>query len=512
MDVPDNPDTTSHFPNEIIAEILENVVHTEFASMQDLIEPGHYASKWTLILSICRRWSEIALASPDIWSSIHLCWPRDIVITFLRRSQSAPLSVALNQDFVQDFLAAAFDDVPLDAGHTVLALGRMRKLNVEWNVRMGYGEFLLNITQAPAIDWQGSLALLSHFRSRNILFTPDTLMFVPESLRYANIGPADVGIHIIDFLSTTPVLHTLELEERIDDDSIPLPAGFTFPPNVPPTPLHSLKRLRIGWMQTEYLNQILPRISCPAVSHISLSIKRDEYSTVLESLPLSCIDDFRSSTALSIFGDPWNRFSTNPESPFIIHWTTPSATPGADPDAIEHRVEFNEWDAGEHRWDEMDHIFYDLTSDAYSCVHLTRLNLSITRLPYPTLLFKFLTPLVKLEELIVRVVHVAPLLVVLDPRNSDRPNLICPALIKIDLRKSAFEPSDLAEVLEEREARECGVKELKITIGEQLQEANVPVHDLQGLREIFDKIRGSVEVYEAEEGGWIANEHMEEVL
>ncbi|KAJ7467534.1 hypothetical protein FB451DRAFT_1258795 [Mycena latifolia] len=83
----------STLPNEIVSEIF---VH--FVPLYPLCPPIHGLESPTLLPHICRRWREIALATPALWRAISLTGYRDfhIVGSWLIRSRSLPLSLDMD--------------------------------------------------------------------------------------------------------------------------------------------------------------------------------------------------------------------------------------------------------------------------------------------------------------------------------------------------------------------------------------------------------------------------------
>ncbi|KAJ7467541.1 hypothetical protein FB451DRAFT_394297 [Mycena latifolia] len=83
-------------PNEIVSEIF---VH--FLPVYPLCPPINGLESPTLLTHICRRWREIALATPALWRAISLTGDQDLHIleSWLNRSRSLPLSLEMDTIF-----------------------------------------------------------------------------------------------------------------------------------------------------------------------------------------------------------------------------------------------------------------------------------------------------------------------------------------------------------------------------------------------------------------------------
>ncbi|KZS94938.1 hypothetical protein SISNIDRAFT_453103 [Sistotremastrum niveocremeum HHB9708] len=514
------PDLTLPLPTELLIEIFTLVTYTKFEDLQDLVEPDYYACRWGNILSTCRRWREVAIATPSLWTSIHLSWPRHVISTFLERNTGSHIDVALNEDILE----AAFDPVDGDGDGDddfPLALGRMERLNICWDPLIGYDEFLDVVHGLPHINWEGSLERFTALYSRNVAMRLNMVWLLPRNLRHVNIRCSDVSIHILNFLSSDLTLDTLILHEDLDDNSIPIPPNLIWDPNAPIVDLSLIKQLSIGWCHPEFFDMIYPRLTRPVTTELVFSINRHEFSTVLTSIPLSCLDFFRLSTSLSIHCDPHNRYSTTPTYPFIIQCS--ALDMGVGP----FHFNFNEWEGGENRSEELTHLYHELTTSQYSCNHLTSLNLSTTNLPYATILIKLFEPLISLHELIVRTLDVGPLFVALELRASASGVPLCPELVSLDIRKSQFNPWELLDVLRERHQLHLPnrkLKKLQLTVGAQFRAKDLrkpkksakrrknAKQRKEGLAVVFRELKNEVEDYNAEEGLWLSEEALEDVI
>ncbi|KAJ7360801.1 hypothetical protein DFH08DRAFT_931128 [Mycena albidolilacea] len=63
-----------------------------------------------LLLNICHAWSDIAIATPALWTAIHIIFPcasgvKDVLPIWLERSRNRPLSVLLEGKFDQDVVS-----------------------------------------------------------------------------------------------------------------------------------------------------------------------------------------------------------------------------------------------------------------------------------------------------------------------------------------------------------------------------------------------------------------------
>lgn len=96
-----------NLPNEIISEIF---IH--FLPVYPLCPPQTGLLSPTTLTHICRKWRDVALATPGLWRAILLCYESDNAIeqqvhtleTWLKRSGCCPLSIRMED----------FDDIPLD--------------------------------------------------------------------------------------------------------------------------------------------------------------------------------------------------------------------------------------------------------------------------------------------------------------------------------------------------------------------------------------------------------------
>ncbi|KAJ7493170.1 hypothetical protein B0H11DRAFT_951134 [Mycena galericulata] len=86
-------------PNEIVSEIFSHVLPV-YPGCPPAVSP-------TLLSSVCRKWREIALSTPNLWRAISITIPMDshifeskwrLLETWLARSRKSPLSINLADD------------------------------------------------------------------------------------------------------------------------------------------------------------------------------------------------------------------------------------------------------------------------------------------------------------------------------------------------------------------------------------------------------------------------------
>ncbi|KAI0345668.1 hypothetical protein BDW22DRAFT_1324337, partial [Trametopsis cervina] len=82
-------------PAEIISEIFRWVafVPTSKPRYTSIYSSSTACYTWVTILCVCRRWHEVAMATPDLWSLIEVAGNRKVIDTCLTRSKNALLDV-----------------------------------------------------------------------------------------------------------------------------------------------------------------------------------------------------------------------------------------------------------------------------------------------------------------------------------------------------------------------------------------------------------------------------------
>ncbi|KAI0036287.1 hypothetical protein K488DRAFT_82239 [Vararia minispora EC-137] len=89
----------SRLPDELISRILsyhaelEPHFHPDPANIPRLPygKPLPKRLGWIVSTHVCRRWREVALGTPWLWSNVTFCFGRDAATEFLRRSKNIPL-------------------------------------------------------------------------------------------------------------------------------------------------------------------------------------------------------------------------------------------------------------------------------------------------------------------------------------------------------------------------------------------------------------------------------------
>ncbi|KDQ49491.1 hypothetical protein JAAARDRAFT_42800 [Jaapia argillacea MUCL 33604] len=103
-------DITQQLPNEILSEIFWHLVK-ELST-----DPGR---RWLAITSVCHRWRDIALSSPELWSTIYII-PHSLapLSPWFERAKSTLLDVALGGSFVPDDVTLLADLISSHLNHT----------------------------------------------------------------------------------------------------------------------------------------------------------------------------------------------------------------------------------------------------------------------------------------------------------------------------------------------------------------------------------------------------------
>ncbi|KAJ7903856.1 hypothetical protein B0H13DRAFT_2663571 [Mycena leptocephala] len=146
-------------PNEIVSEIFLHFMppHPIFPPLNGLLSPA-------TLTQICRRWREVALAVPALWSTIELSdrripfeQHRHITENWLKRSRHCPLSIYLNHRHDDQKILSAL---------------------LPHRARLGYLKLTLSESQLPMIA-SGPMPLLRHLDLTLFSSTPFTFPEVP---------------------------------------------------------------------------------------------------------------------------------------------------------------------------------------------------------------------------------------------------------------------------------------------------------------------------------------------
>jgi len=131
----------STLPNEIVSEIF---IH--FLPDYPLCPPLSGILSPTVLTHICRKWREIALATPALWRAIPLDWilhdsaseaQLHVVEDWLRRSRCGPLSIRMDDDIYMS-------ETPVDKILETLLAQRARLEHIKLVFPVSY---LLNVTR-----------------------------------------------------------------------------------------------------------------------------------------------------------------------------------------------------------------------------------------------------------------------------------------------------------------------------------------------------------------------------
>ncbi|KAJ7089850.1 hypothetical protein B0H15DRAFT_274387 [Mycena belliarum] len=89
----------ARLPPEILADIFVKCVPVSIRKL-------HNDSSWLNIARVCSRWRSVALACPELWSTVIL-WPPTLTLVAMERSKLAPLIVRadLSKDYALDLVS-----------------------------------------------------------------------------------------------------------------------------------------------------------------------------------------------------------------------------------------------------------------------------------------------------------------------------------------------------------------------------------------------------------------------
>ncbi|KZS94991.1 hypothetical protein SISNIDRAFT_484506 [Sistotremastrum niveocremeum HHB9708] len=513
--------------------------------------PQEYAA--VLICLVCKRWREIALNTPRLWGQIHLGWPQATVSIYFERSGSSPLSLAINKRAVR---SGQFRQITTSLA-TTNTLHRITRVSIQWYAEMSsltwdyapispeilswtraildnkisvpnLSQFHLQIRddsiQVPTIENLAHLPLLTdvHFETISLKSTlPDPCRLTTVRAECSELK----SLEIVDFLASCPLLEDVTLRHKkvdhvtlasdprndinildiLSDSDEEGNANTAKPRELPeeiieyddppaPIDLRYLRKFSLGWCTTDFLENILRRVTFPEASHISLSIAREEGPTVLSSLPPTLREALPQSLALEIR-------SYRPDGTSLAFALTFKGLYSP-----RYSVTFNEF--------ESTHDFHNNVEPSEQRtlrIHETEdLFQELSKIPFVFLLFFMLTarclkdmeqdPINRLllqfrrvQLIHIHTVNADRLIEAL--RSRGKKIFPCPALKTLDIRNSGFDPANLKKVLQDREDWAVELSELKVTLDPKLRAWK---QNDQSASDVLEELDGC----EAEEGSW----------
>ncbi|KZT34288.1 hypothetical protein SISSUDRAFT_297374 [Sistotremastrum suecicum HHB10207 ss-3] len=117
---------------------------------------------------VCRRWRDIALNTPRLWSQIHLSWPDCAVSTYFSRSGSVPLSLGINK---RSFIRTATPWKDREDPHSMTPFKHVVKSLTASNS--------FHRIHRLSIEWRHHV---SAFTVQDLLISPNLLSFVKSIL------------------------------------------------------------------------------------------------------------------------------------------------------------------------------------------------------------------------------------------------------------------------------------------------------------------------------------------
>ncbi|KZS94993.1 hypothetical protein SISNIDRAFT_453150 [Sistotremastrum niveocremeum HHB9708] len=544
----DRPDRINQLPNEILALIMELFVYEP--DLQKLVNdqklsPGltqyflpPLVYKADRISFVCRRWRDIALNTPRLWSQIHLSWPNCAVSTYFSRSGSVPLSLAMNKrSFIRTttpWKDREDSQAMTPFKHIVKSLTasnsfhRIDRLSIEWrhHVSAFTVQDLLISPNLILYELSGTthLPLLSDvcFYSTSIKST------FPSPC--SNASSSD----IIRFLESCPLLETVILicgsvnkdtvsydEEDHASGEFISPNDVTYTAGSPPssvdpeitlpTPLLYLKSLRLAQDQKPFTEKILNSFTFPSSASVILSINFSKSHSFISALPSPLLNVLPLSHTLSIRIDS-SKSTVALNLDFKAH---------SYPQFAIELLEHPDWELS--RVQERDlriketEVFFDSLTRLPPFTDLSVLGLSVRYIPSlkAKTISSFLAHLPCLDRLSVRTPNANPIITALGTssrilntksyRNSNNMfyslTFPAPKLHIFDIRKSRFSPTLLERMLLDRDQWVAEMEEIKVTRGWSLRSWK----DKDGRRaeEVLRSLKG--DVCELEDGCWTDN-------
>lgn len=109
-------DSTLRLPSEIISKIFVHCL-PGLSDIRDSMEPYKLRNAPTLFTTVCKRWRDIALDTPQLWSNIYIWAPPEAFTSsakhalgsWLARSTNFPLTITIYAIDVEDYIEACFD-------------------------------------------------------------------------------------------------------------------------------------------------------------------------------------------------------------------------------------------------------------------------------------------------------------------------------------------------------------------------------------------------------------------
>ncbi|KAJ7845575.1 hypothetical protein B0H13DRAFT_2095143, partial [Mycena leptocephala] len=161
-------------PPEILAEIFIHCLPT----VQEFVTPDLTTTP-LILCGICRRWRDVALSTPKLWTSLHVQFSAYETVDFcqmwLSRARGAPLALSLEDDYWYTSAPAAFTD-PL--------LTSIVGLSQQWQkLALGIGGDLVN----SILPLQGTFPLLEKF-SISVLPDSDPQIYFRDAPKLRNVS------------------------------------------------------------------------------------------------------------------------------------------------------------------------------------------------------------------------------------------------------------------------------------------------------------------------------------
>ncbi|KAF9810443.1 hypothetical protein IEO21_06941 [Rhodonia placenta] len=221
---------------------------------------------------VCRRWRDVALDTPTLWTTIYGSSHPDAISEYRIRSQSAPLRVLNVEDEDLDVeqlwrtdgqriqslasYTGRDSDLPASYAHGLQALAA-------WDCQFQGDVSNVKVLVLRAVDWHlpSSLTNLTHF------------YFAQKRLH---------AVDLFHILSIAPRLEDLGLDKIIAEDA------FDPHENIPAVTLHHLRRLAICCPDRNMVSGFFSHVGLPA--RLAVNFERCKVSDFQWLVPLTQID------------------------------------------------------------------------------------------------------------------------------------------------------------------------------------------------------------------------------